>query len=505
MHLYPRTFGKNDAMSIVGRMTAHGQAPLLTPPLLLLDSEGMTRNDLTMANTSIRNLDKSEQLLAITSPETSSDTFKLLWYITQTCNYDCSYCADELHTNKKLFPEDEAIEHALDNLLKLEHQRIEVSISGGEPFLYSGMPKLLRRLKHLENKSVEVNVTSNGSINNQAFTESAEFLDDLTLSLHSLAMTNESYKKKFQFIQSKMSFDPEVNLMFLPGTLKLTQEAFAWLQSNGFRPQPRRIRKKNTRHFLEYSKPELDWLESMYTSISTEHNNVRALFKGSDGNEFETDININEITARGLNQMQGWNCSAGSSTATAWYDGELYSCEASVMNKKSFGNIYSKSCQWLNENRSARPIMDRLKEHLCDLVKTKTFHYFYKRDYMFFCDFCIANDGAEKWARHHWELVWLIGNLSTALNDTGVKKGNSVAAPMKFAHDTQRIIAEFCGLDTVLGPLQREVLEMRDLIAALLKKQFLCMHPTRMGWFLKVRRTAIREPWEGEWREIGYL
>lgn len=107
------------------------------------------------------------------------------WMITDSCNYDCSFCGEEnkagrrgrldLETNKKIV---DAIAE------ECAGYPYWITVTGGEPTLY---PKLLELLTYMKEKGAMIKLISNGSRTLRWWTElrNAALIDMLYITYHS--------------------------------------------------------------------------------------------------------------------------------------------------------------------------------------------------------------------------------------------------------------------------------------------------------------------------------
>ena len=104
-----------------------------------------------------------------------SDINKICWNIISKCNKNCSYCF-RFYEDCLSYKENEKI---LDNIHKMGVK--EIVWSGGEPFLYKAIVKLLKKSKEL---GIYNSLITNGSLINEANIQKyLKYIDKLIMSL----------------------------------------------------------------------------------------------------------------------------------------------------------------------------------------------------------------------------------------------------------------------------------------------------------------------------------
>jgi organic radical activating enzyme len=85
--------------------------------------------------------------------KTAPNPFKKVeWRLSNVCNYDCPYCADESKIGDEPYLDIEINKKAVDKLCNLfKDERIQFTFTGGEPTLY---PKLYELFSYIKSKNV---------------------------------------------------------------------------------------------------------------------------------------------------------------------------------------------------------------------------------------------------------------------------------------------------------------------------------------------------------------
>ena len=298
---------------------------------------------------------KSNELISINRTKPTG-TFHLLWYPSKRCNYNCSYCSDFLHDNTSKILTEEKFKIAVNNLLKVNFNRVRLTISGGEPLLHPNLVSFCRQVLEKSFFKLTIGVTSNASLPESKYIELSEFLSSMTFSAHLEYLVIDDFLKKILKIKTAIDskINLRVNLMFVPGKLEMVKKLHRQLMENDIEVIVRRVRARNEYESLEYSDFELDYLLSTY-----DQKNESGLLDTEtvfDGKVKADRISGNEITARNLNNFQGWECKAGADYFTVWNDGTVYPCEPNMKLKPRLGSFYDPDFQWPSEKSSICPV-----------------------------------------------------------------------------------------------------------------------------------------------------
>ena len=92
------------------------------------------------------------------------DFLEIHWEILDGCNYKCSYCPvkDVLDNN---FTPIEKLQHAVDEVLKIDKKFYNFIIYGGEPTFYPYLYELIEYIYSFDNKNITIQLITNASKN----------------------------------------------------------------------------------------------------------------------------------------------------------------------------------------------------------------------------------------------------------------------------------------------------------------------------------------------------
>lgn len=282
------------------------------------------------------------------------DELNLLWYMSKKCNYDCVYCSDALHSKNSRHLTERELQLALRNFSSSKFKKINLALSGGEPFLHPDIKKILIEVKSIPDKLILTNVTTNGSLPTDHYLECLPYLNSMTVSAHLAYLKPEIFLKKLELLQANCKFKIQVNVMFTPGKMELAKFLIIESERIGTKPILRRVRKKDSAESSDYSLEELEYFKYFY---QTREENQNVTIEEDTGSELVfRKMGINSLTAQNLNNFKGWMCDAGSVYFTIWTNGKIYPCESGLMKKHSMGDFYEESFQWPTQDGQRCPI-----------------------------------------------------------------------------------------------------------------------------------------------------
>jgi len=286
----------------------------------------------------------------IMSINRSNDQLSIDWSIGKKCNFDCSFCVDNVHDNFSKPLKFEVFKKALLKIKKAyPEKKLEISLDGGEPFLN---PDILKIVKFCKDQEVRVGTTSNGSAKLDLLRDVYKYLDYLIISLHQ-EFYSESIKNKIIEL-NKMSKTLNkffrVNLMILPGYIDKIKEDLKFLNGNNIPYIMRKVRPltykkstfilpyklRNKRDNKQYfNKTELDFL-SKYSENNI-HADIQLIY---DDNTIK-NINSNELVFFGKTNFKGWKCRTMFEQMLIKANGDVHYCISAQPFGNKIGNIYT--------------------------------------------------------------------------------------------------------------------------------------------------------------------
>jgi len=170
------------------------------------------------------------------------DILRIEWNLGRRCNYNCSYCGNELHDNTSEHMPWEVFTNTVDKILAGTTKKVKISFTGGEPFVN---PKFVEMLEYAKDKGVhQISVTTNGSPPMKIYEKALPYLHYVVISYHFEFAYHEKIINNITAIWELIKFYQEeeerlrqgkwkgmhVHIMFLPGMLNECIEIIAELK-----------------------------------------------------------------------------------------------------------------------------------------------------------------------------------------------------------------------------------------------------------------------------------
>lgn len=199
-------------------------------------------------------------MIPIKSIENTTGVMHLTWIINNICNRACNYCPDSLHNGKNHHYEWHHVEKFI-TTLQSRHDRIHVTISGGEPTM---SPWLIDLIDLLRSKNNTVGITSNGARTLRYYKELAPKLRYICLSYHPEEEDAEFLEKAIECSRYTLT---KINFM-MPATHwdqcikmydRIKQESaltYEPVKITEWHPHPHGLASRN------YSPEQLEWFKN---------------------------------------------------------------------------------------------------------------------------------------------------------------------------------------------------------------------------------------------------
>lgn len=138
--------------------------------------------------------------------------FVVNWCLGNTCNYECSYCPDNLHNGSIKWPETEKIKAFITRVAEQVHPRkLYFEFTGGEVTLYRDFIEICQHVKQL---GAKVAMISNGSRTLRWWQENKHYFDHICLSFHPEFGDAEHFIKVVNLLHDDVR--THVNIMMSP-------------------------------------------------------------------------------------------------------------------------------------------------------------------------------------------------------------------------------------------------------------------------------------------------
>ena len=198
------------------------------------------------------------------------ELFRVEWNLGKRCNYNCSYCGNELHDKTSDHMPWEVFTNTIDEIKRGTDKKIKLAFTGGEPFVN---PKFVDMLKYAKDNGVyRCSVTTNGSPPIKIYKKALEYLHYVVISYHFEFAYHEKVINNIVAIQKLINEYRErdvwkgmhVHIMFLPGKLKECIEIIDELKANDITYTIRKIRPRVNMERTGWHRPFEDGMKGQH-------------------------------------------------------------------------------------------------------------------------------------------------------------------------------------------------------------------------------------------------
>lgn len=177
------------------------------------------------------------------------ELLRIEWNLGRRCNYNCSYCGNDLHDNTSEHMSWDVYTATIDKIVAAANgKKIKISFTGGEPFVN---PRFVDMLKYArENGVYRCSVTTNGSPPPKIYEKALPYLHYIVISYHFefayhdkvINNITSMWKRIKEYQENDQYKGMHVHIMFLPGKLKECVEIIDELKDCGVEYTIRKIR-----------------------------------------------------------------------------------------------------------------------------------------------------------------------------------------------------------------------------------------------------------------------
>ena len=259
---------------------------------------------------------------------------KLVWVATTVCNYNCSYCAPNLHDSANRWPSNYKPVLAMINKFRGNSPLI-VDITGGEPTLWPEFETFCTDLVESSSAKTSIQFTTNGARSIRYWDNFSAPVDEICFSFHTEFASEEHFLKVAKSLH--LRYNVKIFLMVPPDQLARMQEFYNTLESSDLQIDVaiKLIKQQNGAGLVDG-----------YTS---EHHQFavqrikRAKYNGVKRIDTATVFyNNNEISAQDLintaqDRFLGWSCNVGIDRLCIEPNGDIYGSTCYIT--EPYGNV----------------------------------------------------------------------------------------------------------------------------------------------------------------------
>jgi MoaA/NifB/PqqE/SkfB family radical SAM enzyme len=140
------------------------------------------------------------------------DWFVVNWCLGNTCNFECSYCPDDLHSGSVKWPEIEQIKQFMTRVAEqVAPRKVYYELTGGEVTLYKHFTEICQ---HATALGAKVGLISNGSRTLRWWEDNKQYFDHVCLSFHPEFADAEHFVQVVKLLNNDVR--THVNIMMSP-------------------------------------------------------------------------------------------------------------------------------------------------------------------------------------------------------------------------------------------------------------------------------------------------
>ena len=253
-------------------------------------------------------------------------------FVSDVCNYKCSYCDEEHNGGMNPWPKDWTPYIDFINSVKKENKYIYLEILGGEPSVW---PNFVEFVQTISDENVFVEFGSNGSRTLKYWKRFPKLRAWMFQSWHYEFADDDHFCAVAEIMQDKINIS--VPLMITPANFERAVALFERLKKYRIEITPKLTRQRicSTTYF-DYSKEQIAWITNHY------HNAMKPF--GIDW-IIPRNLHFNgikkrfmKVLAEGLHNFHGYTCLAGTKKFYVDIDGAIKRCTKGV--NGPVGNIF---------------------------------------------------------------------------------------------------------------------------------------------------------------------
>lgn len=279
----------------------------------------------------------------------------LQWHITHKCNLRCLHCYQDDYSKDLTLSQIEKVLDDYQLFLKQREFRGHINLTGGEPFVY---PWLFRVLDLLEARGFTFGLLTNGTLIDE---EAAKKLSQYK-GLSFVQISLDGVKKTHERIRGKGTFDKSLKALHLLRKYKVCTMVSFTAQKSNYKELKRIIR------IVKYHRVNRFWTDRLIPMNNKEEilstNEFLAMIqtltkearKAEMSHIFRTKVHLNRALQFCGGNHEIYHCSAGNELLTILANGDLLVCRRLPI---VLGNVLSSSIQSLFEGN---PIIRQLTQ-----------------------------------------------------------------------------------------------------------------------------------------------
>jgi len=261
-------------------------------------------------------------LLEIQGP---SNIFQIDWTVSNICNYNCYYCADDAKIGNYTWPDIEVVSKILHKIKKLHpHKLFSYNLLGGELTLWKDFIRFISTIRDIT-PNCNIRLLTNGRMPSTYWEKNGYKFDSVQFSFHARQTNVNDFVQNLKFCSCK---DINVFLMMDPQywdkcimAFNLIKEQVTNVRNVAAKPIDNRAKSYQSKLTL-YTQNQIDWMKNNKITLPIKKSlekKIVGIYK--DKNKKIVDpfqLILNKETA-----WKGWTCNIGVDKLSFRPNGEI--------------------------------------------------------------------------------------------------------------------------------------------------------------------------------------
>ena len=241
-----------------------------------------------------------------------NDFISIAWYISSVCNYNCSYCREDLHDGKVKFPDEyNDFSRFISKLReKYPNRKIFLTMYGGEVTLWN---KFEEFLDYCKDNQISVRLVTNGAKSLSWWKRNIHKIYSVIISYHHEYASEEHITEIMKMTASR----GQVSLLIPPDHFDEVLEIGRRISENAkVYVIPKFLRIDLQEKLYPYTPQQLEIFQTVsfgmeYANSNKGYFKYRGFLEYKDDGTIERYSNTRQIYIQGLNRWKGWKCWGG--------------------------------------------------------------------------------------------------------------------------------------------------------------------------------------------------
>ncbi len=269
------------------------------------------------------------------------DWFVVNWCLGNTCNFECSYCPNELHSGSIKWPELDKVKEFITRIIdQVAPRKVYFELTGGEVTLYKHFVEICKYCTEL---GAKVGLISNGSRTLRWWEDNKQYFDHVCLSFHPEFADDEHFINVVKILHDDLR--THVNIMMSPDKFSFCYAMATKIKnitniSMALQPL---IHDFGTIMY-EYTDAQKNIFTKQHELIvkhikyTKSFDYYRGAMKMLKEDDTGANVSPQRFLSEGTNDWSGWNCYAGAEQIIVDLGGDVYRGWCRVGGK--IGNIF---------------------------------------------------------------------------------------------------------------------------------------------------------------------